>query len=138
MLRGQTSAEFLLILAVGITMLLFTLYSIQGGLRSINPSISTARFADSLETIYSTADILEEGSERVVSINIPDGLTDYNQRRISDNLYLSTFTFRGANFTRATPYRLLILPANFTLSKGRHVARMYCFKQGEVVVEFVQ
>ncbi|MEM3555298.1 MAG: hypothetical protein QXF56_01060 [Candidatus Micrarchaeia archaeon] len=138
MLRGQTSAEFLLILAIGVTLLLFTLYSIQGGLRSISPSISTARFADSLETIYSTADVLTEGSERVVSLIIPDGLTEYNQIRISDSLYLSTFTFRGTNFSRATNYRLLILPTNFTLSKGKHVARVYCVRQGEVIVEFLQ
>ena len=137
MLRGQTSAEFLLVSAVGVTLLLFTLYSMQGGLRSIAPSISTARFADSLETIYGNADILSEGSQRIISVNIPDGLTGYSQIQIAEGQYLSSFSFRGMNFSRVTPYRLSIFPKNFTLSKGRHVARMYCTKPGEIVVEFI-
>lgn len=137
MLRGQTSTEFLLFLAVGVVLLLFTLNSLQGGLASIAPSISTARFADSLETIYSNADILNEGSERLLSINIPEGLTAYHQTKLSDGLYLSTFTFRGVNFSRVVGYRLLILPTNFTFSRGKHIARMYCIKQGEVIVEFI-
>jgi len=137
MLRGQTSAEFLLISAIGVTLLLFTLYSMQSGMRSIAPSVSTARFADSLETIYGNADMLREGSQRIVSLNIPDGLTAYSQTQIAEGEYLSLFTFRGMNFSRVSPYRLFIFPSNFTFSKGRHVARMYCSKPGEVIVEFV-
>jgi hypothetical protein len=137
MLRGQTSAEFLLVSAIGVTLLLFTLYSMQGGIRSIGPSISTARFADSLETIYSNADMLNEGSQRIIAVNLPDGLTNYSQRQIADGQYLSSFTFRDMNFTRLLPYRLSIFPSNFTFSRGRHVARMYCRKQGEVIVEFI-
>jgi len=137
MLRGQTSVEFLLILAVGVTLLVFTLYSLQGGVRSIGPSLSTARFADSIETIYGNADVMVEGSQRIISIYVPDGLTNYSQTRIADGQYITSFTFRGLNLNRVTPYRLSILPSNFTLSGGRHVARMYCRKTGEVIVEFM-
>jgi hypothetical protein len=137
MLRGQTSAEFLLISAVGVTLLIFTLYSMRSGLGEIGPSISTARFADSLQSIYGNADMLSEGSQRIVQVDIPEDLTAYHQSRLADGSYLSTFTFRGANFSRLNPYRLLIFPSNFTLSKGRHVARMYCRKAGEVIVEFI-
>jgi hypothetical protein len=137
MLRGQTSAEFLLVSAVGVTLLLFTLYSMQGGVRSIGPSISTARFADSLETIYGNADTLKEGSQRIISVDIPEGLTSYSQTPLAEGSYLSSFTFRGMNFSRVTPYRLSIFPSNFTLSKGRHVARMQCRKAGEIIVEFI-
>jgi hypothetical protein len=137
MLRGQTSAEFLLVSAVGVTLLIFTLYSMRSGIGNIGPSISTARFADSLESIYTNADMLNEGSQRIVSVDIPEDLTGYHQSRIAEGRYLSSFTFRGMNFTRLTPYRLAIFPSNFTLSKGRHVARMYCRKAGEVIVEFI-
>jgi len=137
MLRGQTSVEFLLILAVGVTLLVFTLYSLQGGVRSIGPSLSTARFADSIETIYGNADVMVEGSQRIISIYVPDGLTNYSQTRIADGQYITSFTFRGVSLSRVTPYRLSILPSNFTLSGGRHVARMYCRKTGEVIVEFM-
>jgi len=137
MLRGQTSAEFLLILAVGVTLLVFTLYSMQGGVRSIGPALSTARFADSLETIYGNADVMTEGSQRIMSIYIPNDLTNYSQTRIADGQYLSSFTFRGMNLTRVTPYRLSIMPSNFTLYGGKHVARMYCRKTGEIIVEFI-
>jgi hypothetical protein len=137
MLRGQTSAEFLLISAVGVTLLIFTLYSMRSSLGSMGPSISTARFADSLQSIYSNADMLNEGSQRIVSVDIPEDLTAYHQNQLADGSYLSSFTFRGLEFRRLTPYRLLIFPSNFTLSKGRHVARMYCRKAGEVIVEFI-
>ena len=137
MLRGQTSAEFLLISAVGVTLLIFTLYSMRSGLGNIGPSISTSRFADSLQSIYGSADILSQGSQRIIQVDIPEDLTDYHQSQLADGIYLSTFTFRGANFSRQNPYRLLIFPSNFTLSKGRHVARMYCRKAGEVIVEFI-
>ena len=137
MLRGQTSVEFLLVLAVGVTLLIFTLYSLQGGIRSISPSLSTARFADSIETIYGNADVMVEGSQRIVSIYIPEGLTDYSQTQLADGQYISSFTFRGVSLNRVTPYRLSMLPGNFTLSRGRHVARMYCRRTGEVIVEFI-
>ncbi len=137
MLRGQTSAEFLLISAIGVTLLIFTLYSMRSGLGSVGPSISTARFADSLQSIYGNADVLSEGSQRIVQVDIPEDLTAYHQSRLADGNYLSTFTFRGMNFSRLNPYKLSIFPSNFTLSKGKHVARMYCRKAGEVIVEFI-
>jgi hypothetical protein len=137
MLKGQTSAEFLLISAIGVTLLIFTLYSMRNGIGSIGPSISTSRFADSLQTIYSNADLLTGGSQRIVAIDIPDDLTAYYQTHLADGSYLSSFTFRGVNFTRITPYRMSFFPSNFTLSKGRHVARMYSIKTGEVIVEFI-
>jgi hypothetical protein len=137
MLRGQTSAEFLLISAVGVTLLIFTIYSMSSSIRNIGPSISTARFADFLQSVYGNADMLNEGSQRIVSLDIPQDLTDYHQTRLSDGSYVSSFTFMGANFSRVTPYRLLFFPSNFTLSKGTHVARMYCTEPGEVIVEFI-
>lgn len=137
MLRGQTSAEFLLISAVGVTLLVFTIYSMRSGIGNIGPSISTANFADLLQSIYGNADMLNQGSQRIVSLDIPQDLTDYHQTQLSDGNYVSSFTFRGMNFSRITPYRLLILPSNFTLSKGMHVARMYCTEPGEVIVEFI-
>jgi hypothetical protein len=137
MLRGQTSAEFLLISVVGVTLLIFTLYSMRSGIGSIGPSISTARFADSLESIYGNADSLSEGSQRIVSVDIPEDLTGYHQSPVADGRYISSFTFRGVNFSRLTPYKLSFFPSNFTLSKGRHIARMYCRKAGEIIVEFI-
>ena len=137
MLRGQTSAEFLLISAVGVTLLIFTIYSMSSSIGNIGPSISTARFADLLQSIYGNADMLNEGSQRIVSLDIPQDLTAYHQSQLADGVYLSSFTFRGANFSRLTQYRLLIFPSNFTLSKGMHVARMYSVKSGEVIVEFI-
>lgn len=137
MLKGQTSAEFLLISAVGVTLLIFTLYSMRNGIAEIGPSISTAQFADSLQSIYSNADMLNEGSQKMVSLDIPNDLTAYQQTHLADGSYFSTFTFRGMNFSRVTPYKLSIFPSNFTLSKGRHVARMSCEKAGEIIVEFI-
>jgi hypothetical protein len=134
-MRGQASLEFAVILTISVLLLLLNILVLANGLTFIKPTVGAAQFANFWDTLFSTADSVSPGSQRVVTVTIPHGVGNLAKTNYALGWSTYELTYSNHTFRRIVPYNLTFIPENLTAYEGTITLKIYSDEPGVVIVE---
>jgi len=102
------------------------------GLRSAEEMRDNMELAAVLTNLYDTADSVSEGSVRLVGIRVPDGISEASVSSDGFGGSVLSMRFKGANYSRSFPYKLVLASPNPLYGGGEKLVRVE--KRGGAVI----